>query len=168
MSVVFYGCVTMDGYIAGKNHDLDLLYQTVSIEETGYEDFYKSINITIMGKRTFDVIKNIDDISSVYPTTKNYVFTHAESLPVSGFIPVNCNVVEFVKQLQTDQNIWIIGGNTILAPLIDNDMVDNIDNTGCSCFIGSRNTVIFTKRSIEAFLLERSKKVWTVCRIMVQ
>ena len=33
MSVVFYGCVTMDGYLAGKNHDLDWLYQTGSIEK---------------------------------------------------------------------------------------------------------------------------------------
>jgi len=51
MSVVFYGCATMDGYLAGKNHNLDWLYQTGSIEETGYEDFYKSINYLHKKKR---------------------------------------------------------------------------------------------------------------------
>lgn len=28
MSVYFYGCITMDGYLADKNHNLDWLYQT--------------------------------------------------------------------------------------------------------------------------------------------
>ena len=97
MSVFFYGCITMDGYLADKNHNLDWLYQTGAIEETGYESFYKSMDITIMGKRTFNEIKNIENIDSLYPTTKNYVFTHAESLSVREFIPINCDVVEYVN-----------------------------------------------------------------------
>lgn len=72
-----------------------------------------------MGKRTFNEIENIENIDSLYPTTQNYVFTHIESLSAKGFIPVNCDVVEFVKQIDIDKNIWIVGGNTILAPLID-------------------------------------------------
>jgi len=59
MSVFFYGCITIDGYLADKNHNLDWLYQTGEIEETGYESFYKSMDITIMGKRTFNEIENI-------------------------------------------------------------------------------------------------------------
>jgi hypothetical protein len=34
MSVFFYGCVTMDGFLADKNHNLDWLNQTGTIEET--------------------------------------------------------------------------------------------------------------------------------------
>ena len=51
MSVFFYGCVTMDGYLDDKNHNLERHYQTGSIEETGYEDFYKSINYLHKKKR---------------------------------------------------------------------------------------------------------------------
>ena len=39
MSVFFYGCVTLDGYLADKNHRLDWLRQTGQVGETGYEDF---------------------------------------------------------------------------------------------------------------------------------
>ncbi|MCP1187831.1 dihydrofolate reductase [Priestia flexa] len=80
----------------------------------------------IMGKRTFNEIENIENMGSLYPTTQNYVFTHDESLSDRGFIPINCDVVEFVKQIERDKNIWIVGGSTILAPLLDNDMVDNM------------------------------------------
>ena len=38
MSVFFYGCVTLDGYLADKNHGLDWLHQTGSAEDTGYDD----------------------------------------------------------------------------------------------------------------------------------
>nr|WP_325183100.1 hypothetical protein [uncultured Oscillibacter sp.] len=53
MSVYFYGCVTLDGYLAGKNHELDWLHQTGAAEDTGYEDFYAHMNVTLMGRRTF-------------------------------------------------------------------------------------------------------------------
>ena len=35
MSVYFYGCMTLDGYLADKNHGLTWLDQTGDVEETG-------------------------------------------------------------------------------------------------------------------------------------
>ena len=52
--------------------------------------------------------------------------THASDLSQNGFISINADVVEFVKQMDKDKNIWIIGGNTILRPLLNNNMVDHI------------------------------------------
>ena len=126
MSVFFYGCVTLDGYLADKNHGLDWLHQTGNAEDTGYDAFYQKMDVTIMGKRTYDEIAKLEDAASFYPTTENYVFTHADSLPQKGFIPVRGDVAEFVAGLGPDKNIWIIGGNTILAPLLERDMVDHL------------------------------------------
>ncbi len=158
MSVFFYGCITMDGYLADKNHNLDWLYQTGAIEETDYESFYKSMDITIMGKRTFNEIENIENIGSIYPTTQNYVFTHAESLSVREFIPVNCDVVEFVKQIEKSKNIWIVGGNTILAPLLDNDMVDNMIIQIAPVLLGMGIPLFSQKEELKRFCLREVKK----------
>lgn len=124
MSVFFYGCVTLDGYLSDKHHGLSWLYETGSAEETDYVRFYREMDVTIMGKRTFEEIAKLENAASIYPTTENYVFTHAERLPQSGFIPVNGDVPEFVEKLGEEKNIWIVGGNTILAPLLERDMVD--------------------------------------------
>ena len=46
MSVFFYGCITLDGYLADKNHNLDWLYQTGDAEETDSKEiieFYKQV-----------------------------------------------------------------------------------------------------------------------------
>lgn len=158
MSVFFYGCITIDGYLADSNHNLDWLYQTGSIEETDYESFYKNMDITIMGKRTYNEIENIENIGSLYSTTKNYVFTHAKSLSVREFIPVNSDIVEFVKQIEKNKNIWIIGGNTILAPLLDNDMVDNIIIQIAPVLLGKGIPLFSQKEVLKRFYLKDVKK----------
>ena len=126
MSVYFYGCITLDGYLADKDHNLDWLYQTGTIEETGYDNFYEKMDITIMGRKTFNEILHMENPHLVYHKTENYVFTHAKELAVNGFKPVSGNIAEFVKNISSTKNIWIIGGTQILAPLLDNDMVDKM------------------------------------------
>ena len=158
MRVFFYGCITMDGYLADKNHSLDWLYQTGSIEETGYESFYKDMDITIMGKRTFREIENLENIESLYPTTQNYVFTHAERLSVKEFIPINGDVVEFVKQIGGDKNIWIVGGNTVLAPLLDHDMVDHMIIQIAPVLLGTGIPLFSQKEALKRFCLKEVKK----------
>lgn len=125
MSVFFYGCVTLDGYLADRDHGLDWLHETGTAEETGYEDFYREMDVTLMGRRTFRELEQTGDPAAVYPTTENYVFTHGE-LSQEGFTPVCGSVPEFVEGLGPDRNIWVVGGNTLLAPLLERDMVDHL------------------------------------------
>jgi dihydrofolate reductase len=158
MSVFFYGCITLDGYLADKNHGLEWLHQTGAVEETDYESFYKSMDITIMGKRTFNEIEKLENIDSVYPTTKNYVFTHAESISAKGFIPIHYDILEFVKQIEKDKNIWIVGGNTIVAPLIDNDMIDNMIIQIAPVLLGIGIPLFSQKEALKRFLLKEVKK----------
>ncbi|MCI8437492.1 MAG: dihydrofolate reductase, partial [Lawsonibacter sp.] len=47
MSVFFYGCITLDGYLANKNHGLDWLHQTGNAGDTGYDAFYQKMDVTI-------------------------------------------------------------------------------------------------------------------------
>ena len=48
MAVYFYGCITLDGYLAAKGHGLDWLYDTGSPEETSYDEFYSHMDVTLM------------------------------------------------------------------------------------------------------------------------
>ena len=154
MSVYFYGCVTMDGYLADKDHNLDWLYQTGTTEETDYETFYKNMDITIMGKRTFREIEKAGNIESCYPTTQNYVFTHSDACAQKGFIPVSGDIVEFVKQIDKEKNIWIIGGNTIVSPLLDHNMVDTIILQIAPVLLGAGVPLFSQKEALKRFRLK--------------
>ena len=158
MSVFFYGCVTLDGYLADKNHGLDWLHQTGNAEDTGYDAFYQKMDVTIMGKRTYDEIAKLEDAASFYPTTENYVFTHADSLPQEEFIPVRGDVAEFVAGLGPDKNIWIIGGNTILAPLLERDMVDHLIVQVAPVLLGEGIPLFTQKEGQMRFRLDEVKR----------
>ncbi|WP_295763004.1 dihydrofolate reductase family protein [uncultured Oscillibacter sp.] len=125
MSVFFYGCVSLDGCLADRDHGLGWLYETGTVEETGYEEFYREMDVTLMGRRTFRELEAAGDPAAVYPATENYVFTH-RPLSREGFTPVCGSVPEFVESLGGDRNIWVVGGNTLLAPLLERDMVDRM------------------------------------------
>lgn len=157
MSVFFYGCVTLDGYLANKNHGLSWLYETGATEETGYEDFYRKMDVIIMGRRTFEEIARLEDPGSVYPTTENYVFTHDATLSQSGFIPVSGDVLEFVSGLG-DKNIWIVGGNTVLAPLLDADMVDCLIVQVAPVLLGEGIPLFTQREGLRRFHLDEVKR----------
>lgn len=61
MAVFFYGCITLDGYLATKEHGLDWLYETGSPEETSYDEFYRQMDVTLMGRRTFEEIEKMEN-----------------------------------------------------------------------------------------------------------
>ena len=168
MSVYFYGCVTMDGYLADKSYNLDWLYQTGTLEETGYNDFYKNMDITIMGKRTFAEIEKTDNAAFLYPTTENYVFTHSATLSQEGFIPIEADVVEFVKQIDNNKNVWIIGGNTILSPLLYHNMVDNIILQIAPVLLGEGIPLFSQKEALIRFYLKEVKKYGQFAELIYQ
>lgn len=158
MSVFFYGCVTLDGYLADKNHGLSWLHETGSPEETDCDHFYQAMDVAIMGRRTFEEVARLEDAASVYPTTENYVFTHAGSLPQKGFIPMGGDVAEFVSGLGPDKNIWIIGGNTILAPLLERDMVDHLIIQVAPVLLGEGIPLFTQKEGQMRFRLDEVKR----------
>lgn len=158
MSVFFYGCITLDGYLADKNHGLSWLHETGTTEETGYEDFYRQMDVTIMGRRTFEEIARLEDPGSVYPTTENYVFTHDANLSQSGFTPVSGDVPEFVSRLGAEKNIWIVGGNTILAPLLEWDMVDHLIVQLAPVLLGEGIPLFTQKEGLKRFRLDEVRR----------
>lgn len=120
--------------------------------------FYKKMDITIMGKRTFNEVEKAENAGDFYPATQNYVFTHSSELSQDGFIPVNANVVEFVKQIDKDKNIWIIGGNTILSPLLNNNMIDYMIIQIAPVLLGSGIPLFTQKEELKRFKLKSVKK----------
>ena len=79
-------------------------------------------------------------------------------MPVNGFIPVSGDVTEFVRNIGSNKNVWIIGGNQILAPLLDNDMVSNLIIQIAPVLLGE-GIPLFTQNGIlKRFFLEEVKQ----------
>lgn len=143
----------MDGYLATRSHDLAWLYQTGTPEETGYDEFYERMDVTLMGRRTFAEVAKLDDPASAYPTTENFVFTH-RALDCPGFTAVAGDPAAFVEGLGAHRNIWIVGGNTVLAPLLDRDMVDHLIIQVAPVLLGKGIPLFTQGEQVRRFKLE--------------
>lgn len=153
MAVFFYGCVSLDGYLATSGHNLDWLHETGTTEDTGYDEFYARMDVTLMGRRTFAKVAKLDDPASAYPTTKNFVFTHGE-LDCPGFTGIAEDPVAFVEKLEPGRNIWVVGGNTILKPLLECDMVDRLIVQVAPVLLGVGIPLFAQAEALHRFTLE--------------
>ena len=70
MAVFFYGCITLDGYLATKEHGLNWLYDTGSPGETSCDEFYSHMDVTLMGRRTFGEIEKTGIRRQLIPPQK--------------------------------------------------------------------------------------------------
>ncbi len=124
--VVFYGAISVDGYIARENDSLDWLLGTEGEEEIGYSDFYATVDTILMGRRTYEQILIQSPEKFPYEGKPCYVFskTVAGSNDVVAF--VNEDIVPFTRTLkeQGGQNIWIVGGGQVLRPMIQARLID--------------------------------------------
>ena len=141
MSIYFYGCVTLDGCLADSRHGLDWLHETGTVEETGYEDFYRRMDVTLMGRRTFQALAEAGEPASFYSTTRNYVFTH-RPLTQTGFTAVQGSVAAFVRQFSPKENLWVIGGGTLLAPPFGGGPAGSPDSPDCPGAFGGRHSAV--------------------------
>ncbi|MEW4353402.1 dihydrofolate reductase family protein [Streptococcus pneumoniae] len=158
MTVYFYGCVSMDGYLADKDHGLSWLHESGTLEETDYEDFYRQMDVTIMGRRTFDEVAKLGNPAAFYPTTQNLVFTHDRDFQEEGFEAKQGSIVDVIAEFSKDTNIWLIGGNGLMAELLEHDMVDELIIQVAPVLLGAGIPLFSQKEKVQCFTLVDVKK----------
>ncbi len=89
----------------------------------------------------------------MYPATENFVFTH-RALDCPGFTAVAGDPAALVEGLGTHRNIWIVGGNTVLAPLLDRDMVDHLIIQVAPVLLGEGIALFTQAEQVRRFKLE--------------
>ena len=68
------------------------------------------------------------------------------------------DVAEFVAGLGPDKNIWIVGGNTILAPLLERDRVDYLIAQVAPVLLGEGVPLFTQKEGLRRFHLDEVRQ----------
>ncbi|WHZ02871.1 dihydrofolate reductase family protein [Neobacillus sp. YX16] len=124
--LVFYGAISLDGYLARENHELDWLFGTEGEEETGYQEFYESVDIILMGRNTYDQISILSPDKFPYEGKPCYVFSRTLTGSIEHVTFINEDIVGFTQSLkeQEGKRIWIVGGGDVLQHLLQAKIVD--------------------------------------------
>ncbi len=80
LKTTVYVGVSVDGYIARRDHTLDFLDFEPPTSDMGFTDFMASVDVLIMGRSTYDFVTN-SGFDWPYGTTQVVVLTHRD-LPI--------------------------------------------------------------------------------------
>ncbi|OHX65144.1 dihydrofolate reductase family protein [Flammeovirga pacifica] len=128
--IITYIAMSIDGKIADAKGGVQWLDEfTHNDENYGYDEFYKSIDTTIMGNTTYQHIKNMG-VDFPYKGKINYVITkNRDKLKEDHIDFISEDVMGTVRSLKnfpSDKDIWLIGGGKINSLLQDNGLIDEM------------------------------------------
>ena len=104
--------MSLDGYIAGSNNELNWLTSVNDPDEDyGYDAFLNTIDVILMGNNTYDVVSQFPE----WPYKKPVVVISSKNIPAPNAIRFNGHLHE-LDTYMTQSNysrIYVDGGITI-------------------------------------------------------
>ncbi|SDN18890.1 dihydrofolate reductase family protein [Alkalicoccus daliensis] len=135
--VLGFIAASLDGYIATKEHSLAWLFRNEGKEDNGYEEFYKTVDKVVMGRKTYEWIIGEMKDNFPYKDKDCYVFTSQYPAPAENVTFIQESPPVFIRSLlQQEGNIWVVGGGSILKPLLENRLIDEIEISITPVLIG--------------------------------
>ena len=124
--IIFYGAISVDGYIARPDGSVDWLDRPRSKGNFGMNEFFSSIDTCILGRKTYDFAVS-HGMPDVYPGKKNYVFSRTLKKAASPKVIVTGeDVSSFAQRLRAEKgkDIWMVGGAEIIGAFLDCGQLD--------------------------------------------
>jgi len=123
---IVYVAVSADGFIARPDGSVDWLDRPNLKGDHGMGAFYRSIDICVLGRKTYDVSVKFG-MADGYAGKKNYVFSRTMSKAASPKVSVVSDDVNiFSERLRSEKgkDIWLVGGAELVAAFLDCGQVD--------------------------------------------
>lgn len=149
--LLFYGAMSIDGYLAREDHRLDWLIGTEGEEETSYDDFYASVDTLIMGRNTYEQVLQLSPDEFPYEGKTCYIMSRTLQDSLKGTHIIREDILSFVKKLKdvSGQHIWIVGGGELLQSFIKAGLVDELYLQIAPVMIG-RGIPLFSPADMES------------------
>ena len=128
--VILYAAQSLDGFIAEKDGSVAFLdtFSDPELTDHGYTDFYRDIDTTLMGRKTYLQVLGFD-MPFPYADRENFVFTSDRTLKqdkhVRFIVENQASFISDVKK-KPGKNIWLIGGSELNTFCLENDLIDEI------------------------------------------
>lgn len=126
--IILYIAMSLDGYIAGENGEIDWLEKFNDEKVTeNYEKFYETIDTIIMGKATY--LKLVDDIAK-----DNWPYEGKWCLVLTRDLTFKDSRVEVIHEFTRGfmealrelggKDIWLVGGGRTIETFLQEDYID--------------------------------------------
>jgi dihydrofolate reductase len=137
--ITYFAALSLDGRIAGAEHDLSFL-KTLTGAENDYEVFYADVDSLLMGARTWDFM--VGHGSWPYAGKPTWIVTHADELAdLPGADPVERFAGELAELMRLIESrglkrTWLVGGGDLAGQLLKADLLDELILTIAPALVG--------------------------------
>jgi dihydrofolate reductase len=160
--LVYYAALSLDGRIAGLDHDLAFLKTLEGGPDRDYENFIAGLDSLIMGARTWDFM--VAHGSWPYAGKPTWIVTHAEELAeLPGAEPVERfagDLAELVRLLESRglKRTWLVGGGDLAGQLLAADLLDELILTVAPALVGAGPALADGAFPLRRFTLTRLER----------
>jgi dihydrofolate reductase len=151
--VILSIAVTLDGFIARENGSVDFLDPFNEDEENNkwLGKFLENLSAIVMGNTTFQEYHKYPGFFDYYKGKDIYVFSRNPNLKNDKVMFVNETPVEFLKNLKTEKDVWLLGGGKINTSFLESNLIDEYIIGVIPVIIG-RGIPLFAKSNYETQL----------------
>jgi len=116
IEIAYYVAMSLDGFIAPPDGSLDWLHRfLVEGEDFGYAAFYRTTDVVLVGRRTYD--QSLTFPTWPYPDKPCWVFSKAPVAPRGGVVHTTLGPRAAAAELELrgHRRAWLIGGGKLAA-----------------------------------------------------
>lgn len=128
MKTTYYVASSLDGCIAKEDGDVSWLEELdISIEDTGYDEFYSTVDALVMGRKTYEMIVSFGEWP--YGDKPIWVCSNNKITPMKGCNLQTGNTPLEASQAAIEMNIkhlWLVGGGSLASSFLANNLLTNI------------------------------------------
>jgi len=151
--------MSVDGFIARPNGDVDWLDRPMPKGNYGMDDFFKSVDMIVMGRATYDVGKKLGGPLFMFPTTVILSRSLAPDAEPKAIIEKgNARKLAERWRKQPGKNIWVMGGADVFGQFLDAGVLDELRIAVIPVVIGTGIPLFDPKRRTTQLELISTKK----------
>ena len=137
--VVYYAAMSLDGRIAGPDHDLSFLQTLARGPEDDFSSFFAGVDSIVTGAGSWEFM--VRHGSWPYGDTPTWLVTHAESpTPIEGAVMETYagDVAQLVRRIGNRgfTRTWLLGGGDLAGQFLAADLIDELILTVAPTFVG--------------------------------
>ncbi|MCW1249089.1 dihydrofolate reductase family protein [Acaricomes phytoseiuli] len=154
---VYYTSMSIDGFLATEDHNLDWLFSLQGYDMELYQQFYAGIGAQIMGAQTYRFLQRAAAAAAdpaeqawPYPDRPSWVFSHGELTEAGGLWEQEAEQGRIIRaegDVRTahaqataaaeEQDVWVVGGGDLAAQFHAAGLLDELYLTIVPFILGS-------------------------------
>lgn len=160
MKITYYAAMSNDGFIARDDGDVAWL-DTLNIDygDTGYEEFFASVDGLIMGRKTYDFVYDFG--TWPYENKLTWVCT-TQKCPVIA--NANLEIVSTIEQIiqsakhKNCNHLWLVGGGKLASEFLRAGLLTHLSISKMPIALG-QGIPLFSDHSIDTLPLHSIREI---------